>query len=254
MRRLIYLALAFIMIASGLAANPHTPQGASTVTSDNVLIIERVQQPYFIKDADGFDYYFHVYDSNATPLYTAAAVTCLGHIYNASSSHMLEAYAKYEGYDLELELGPNITDTEGYYSFIIQCNSTKQYGFVADYFEIGSNKENSVGGNPLTAMILLPLLMGILFMLSAFLLNPEQHGVLRIFLMLASLFTYFGSSWIGVQSVIQYYGFPEIQESSTFMLYMFGVILFVVISYFMIYALYIGFKKAAQDKEEMMLQ
>lgn len=247
------LIIFLLFVSSAFAVSPHIPQ--TSIVTANLLQIERVQQPYFVEDGDGFDLHIHVYDNNSTPL-ILPAVTCLGHFYNASSKHVLEQYAVMDnnGVDLKFVLGANITNSAGYYAYIIHCNSTTQYGFIADFIEIGASKVNEIGGNPLSLIMLLPLLMGVLFMIFALLLNPEEHAVLRIFLMISSLLTYFGSSWIGLQTIIRYYGLPELQDSTTFMLWIFGSLIFVVISYFFIYAIYKGIKMAAQDKEERGLQ
>lgn len=88
-KQIIFAFCILILIVSVMGVNPHNPQGASTTTQSNVLIIQRIQQPYFETSSTGFDLYIHVFDSNATPL-ISTAVTCTGHFYNASGVHLLQ--------------------------------------------------------------------------------------------------------------------------------------------------------------------
>lgn len=111
-----------------------------------------------------------------------------------------------------------------------------------------------VSGFPLAAIILTPLIFGFMLLLGAFVLDPEEHAVLRIGLVLISFLTYFLSAWWGVIVVVNHYAMTELEEAITLSVWVVGGVIFVILSYFIIYAFYKAVHTAAQKKEEMMLQ
>lgn len=106
----------------------------------------------------------------------------------------------------------------------------------------------------IAAIILTPLIFGFFLIFGAYLLDPEEHPILRVFMMLLSLMTYFVSSWFGMLAIVQYYDFSPMQEAIATAVWVFGIMIFVIVAYFMIYAFYKGTHAAAQRKKEMMLQ
>ena len=106
----------------------------------------------------------------------------------------------------------------------------------------------------MAAIILTPLIFGFFLILGAYLLDPEQHPVLRIFMMILALMTYFMSSWLGVLAIIEFYTFDPMQEAIATGLWIFGSMIVIIITYFLIYIFYKATHAAAQTKEEMMLQ
>jgi len=109
-------------------------------------------------------------------------------------------------------------------------------------------------GQPLAVIIISPLILGLFFILSAFVLDPNEHNVLRIFLILLSMVTFFMSSWLGALTIIKYYDFDPMQEAIVTGVWVFGTMIVVIVIYFLIYAFYKGVHAAAQRKKEMMLQ
>lgn len=106
----------------------------------------------------------------------------------------------------------------------------------------------------IASIILTPMMFGLFLLLGAFLLDPEEHPVIRIFMMLMSLLTYFVSSWFGVLAIIEFYSFDPMQNAIATGIYVFGSMIIVLILYFMIYAFYKASHTAAQNKKKMMLQ
>ena len=217
-------------------------------------MIEFPHQPYYIA-VSSMTFHFHVFNSTGNIL-DNTTTSCLIHVYNASNKHILIQDATYEDDDFEVSFGSNISDTIGYFSYIFQCSNPSEAGFVADTFEITNtvNIEPNVSGSPLAALILAPMIFGILLLFGALVLDPEEHAVMRIFLMLLSFTTYFMSAWFGVQALVRYYGFIDLQDSTTLTVFIIAGCLFVIVSYFIIYAFYKSVYAAAQKKKEMMLQ
>ena len=102
----------------------------------------------------------------------------------------------------------------------------------------------------LAVMILLPMVVGLFMLIGAITLNDEEHHGLRIGLFLASLFSFFGSSYLGVQTIIKYYNFPEMQNAFTWVMYGIGGLIFFVTSYFLIYVIIVAVNSAAQKRKE----
>lgn len=111
-----------------------------------------------------------------------------------------------------------------------------------------------VSGFPIAAIILSPMILGFFFMLGAFILDPEEHGVLRIFFVLFALLTYYLSAWFGILTIVQYYSFDPLQDAIGKSVFIVGAVMFTIIAYFLIYAFYKATHAAAQQKQEMMLQ
>lgn len=110
------------------------------------------------------------------------------------------------------------------------------------------------GGNPIAIIIMSPMILGLFFLIGAALLDQEEHGVLKIGLILLSFMTYFMTAWMAVQTLIKYYDFAELQESTAIGVMTFGIMIGVIVTYFLIYAFYKAIHAAAQKKDEMMLK
>ena len=254
MKKISIIFLMFMIVTSIniIAAPPFIAEQSSGSAG---LFIKTPQQPYYLANTNGIDFHFHVFNETGYPL-TNITVNCLLHIYNSTGNHVLKSIASYDEPDFEVEINSTISNNPDYYSYIFQCNTTNKGGFIGETFEISTtqNKESSVSGSILAIMILLPMLFGIMLLLGSFLLDPIEHNVLRIFLLFFSFITYFISSWFGVMSLIRYYNFVELTNSTITSVWIAGVMLFVILSYFMIYIFFQISQKAAQNKKEMMLQ
>jgi hypothetical protein len=253
---LIYLVLFLFLIISVVGVKPVATQ---IEIGADLLAIEYIKNPY-LTVADSITLHFHVFNSTGVPR-DNTTTSCIIHVYNSTQSHILIQTAKFDDvYDFEVVLGSNITTVVGYYQYIFQCSPLEQggeqYGFISDYFEITdtTEKEKDVNGSILAVMILLPILFGLMLLIGSLSLNPEEHPVLRIFLMLLSFMTYLISSWLGVINVIRYYNFDELQNSTVTSVWIAGIMIGVIIIYFLIYAFYKGIHASAQKQKEMMLQ
>ena len=94
----------------------------------------------------------------------------------------------------------------------------------------------------------LPMILGIFFLVGAVSLDKNEHVAMKTALYLLSLMTFFMSMYIGLTSVSQFYEYTSLQESTTFIMWIVGVVLFIIISYFMMYLIVIAFKSAAEKR------
>lgn len=245
-RPIIWTIVFFILIAGVLAVNPHQPQESTTG-----IQIQRPQNPFIWAGEESVDVYFHVFNSTNGEL-SAPTTNCTIDVYNNSDIHMLyNVKAVMEGHDYEVELGSNITLHPGRYPYIIHCYNIKEEGFLSDYLEVeyGAMREDAIGGFPLAAIILLPILFGLLLIFGSFNLD-DDHKTLKIIMFLFAYIMVFVSFWFGMQTVVRYYYFAALQESMTTVIWIVGVSLFVILSYFLIYAFIEGIHAAAQRKRE----
>lgn len=251
LKYILFLLLTIFISFSVMAVNPHTLID-STAQSGGGIIIRYITVPELIS-ADALGFHFHVFNSSGYIL-TNTTADCNIHIYNNSNTQILKQNAVFDGGVFEINLGSNITNRVGTYNYIFTCNSTNEAGFVGHYFNIvDMETTETVSGEVLSVMILLPFIFGLMLLIGSFALDPAEHPVLRTFMMLLSFMTYFISTWIGIQTIIKYYNFPDLQDSTTTAVFIFGVVMFIILSYFMIYSFYKAVHISAQKKKEMML-
>jgi hypothetical protein len=194
---------------------------------------------------------FDVLDSNFTKL-SDATTSCAYYI--GDSNGMLIAYGT-PVYDSIIRIWSFDVDgsitTAGEYSFYIYCNETEsESGFAslsyeASYLGICAPDDKT----PLAALILIPILFGILLMIGSFVLD-DDHKTLKIALFIFSYLTVFISLWFGLSTIGRYYGFYGMQDNIGTAVWVFGIFLFVILSYFLIYAFIMGIHLAAQKKQE----
>lgn len=135
----------------------------------------------------------------------------------------------------------NFTQPEG--SYIVKlCDGTTR--------EIKVTEEDS-GKMIIAALILVPLLFGFLLLFSAWSMG-ENHAILKTFLFMLSLITFWVSLHFGMVSLIKFYNFPEMQELLAFTTQWSSYVFFAIISYFALYLIYLLFKNMYQEKREKM--
>jgi hypothetical protein len=223
---ILFLIVFIIMVAGALASG---------------LQIVVPPSPYLESGQGDINLYFQVFNSTNSNI----SATCTVSIYNSTNAIVLQSSAT-----SYLVMSDNITTNPGVYTYIIQCSSS-EYGFTSGTFQIayGAARDDSIGGNPLAAIILLPVLFGILLMVGAFQLDDE-HKVLKVILFLFSYLMVFMSFWFGLQTVVRYYYFTALQDSISTVTWVIGISLFVILSYFLIYAFVMSIHIAAQKKQD----
>ena len=135
----------------------------------------------------------------------------------------------------------NFTQPKGDYLIILCDNTTRQVRVMQE-------EDNNM---ILAAIILLPLLLGFAFIISGNKMD-EQHNVLKFFLFLLAIPMFFLSFYLGIVNVIEFYDFPAIQNAMSFVMLVVGGILFIIVSYIIIYLIYRLFMNFKKNKEKQL--
>lgn len=133
----------------------------------------------------------------------------------------------------------NFTEPEGEYVIEYCDNSTRQVRKIQE-------DENKM---IIAALILIPLFLGIFFLVGAATLS-EDHAPVRIFLFLLSIVTFFTSCHMAMAAIVEFYNFTAMQEIIGTTTYWVGWVFFALISYFIIYAIRWVFLYMGQQKAE----
>ena len=135
----------------------------------------------------------------------------------------------------------NFTQPQGEY-IIKLCDGTTREVRVS-FLEEGSM--------PIAIIILLPLILGIIFLVGAVMLN-EIHWALKIFLFLLSIITFFSSAHFGMLAVVKFYGWTEMQDTIGSTVYWIAIIFGVILTYFIIYLIGMALKSNLDKKKQRM--
>ena len=209
--------------------------------------------PYH-KLGDDLDFYFHVFNST-NHLIPTDEVFCDFHLYEpVKNEHVLETVPIVYGVEFEIELNDSILTKKGMYEFNLWCNSTQgEAGFVSGGFIVNDAGQETKDTSFLAIIALIPLILAIILMLGASSMS-EEHSVLKIFLFLLSYSSLFISLWFAMIITVQLYNLFELQEAiGTFTLIM-GSMYFVLITYFVFYAIQqtkLFFEKKKEDKQAL---
>ena len=133
---------------------------------------------------------------------------------------------------------------QGNYLANVDCNIAGVHGYDEESFVVKGDSGMIVG-----ITILLPLILGFFFVMGAFSLS-EKHAPLRIFLFLLSIITFFSSAHFATVAIIEFYSFGPMQEAIANTVYWVGIVLWFMISYFIIYLIWKIFDHMAQKKKE----
>jgi len=145
---------------------------------------------------------------------------------------------------LSYQLSIGILPQGGYMSNI-ECNLTNATFLGQCNFVVESSGDKMI----FAAIILLPMLLGILFLIGAATL-AKQHAPLRIVLFLLGPICFWTSAHLGMISVIEFYNFPEMQLLLAKTTYWTGWIFFIFLTYFLLYIFYQAVHTAAQKKKQ----
>lgn len=132
---------------------------------------------------------------------------------------------------------------QGFYTAKAECIEGNSK-FIGECQFIVEGKENMIIG----ISIILPMVLGIFFIAGSLMLG-NKHMAFKIFLFLLSIITFFISSHFAVVSIIKYYGFTELQDAYGTTIYIVGIMLFVIITYFGFYVFYLLVKAIAESKK-----
>ena len=133
----------------------------------------------------------------------------------------------------------------GMYSAAITCNKSDSTYLGECKFKVEYEDKMIIA-----AIIVLPMILGIIFLVGGATLDAEHHAALKIFLFLLSSFTFILSLHLGMVSVVKFYDFPALEDTIGTATYWFGIVIGIIITYFLIYLIYTSFNKMAQQKRD----
>lgn len=138
----------------------------------------------------------------------------------------------------------NFSQKRGAY-LVELCDGTTREIIVSDF----GRDDN---GMIIAMLILIPMLLGLIFIIAAATLS-EEHAVLKIFLFLLTGVLFMVSLLFSLFGVAKYYEFIELQTIIGRTLFWFGIVWGVLLVYFIIYAIRNMFKYM-QEKEKERLE
>jgi hypothetical protein len=105
-------------------------------------------------------------------------------------------------------------------------------------FAAPSENSNQGGDIVLSTVILLPSILGLFFLVGSATMGDDHH-VLKIALFMLSIIGFFLSSWLGMVAVVEMYSlFDAFQGAIATVTFIVAVIWFVLLSYFVFYAVF----------------
>lgn len=122
----------FIILLLPIISSQGVPQSLST--SSKGLTIE-YPQLFYIKTNTTTKFHYHVFNNSDGLYLTNVTTTCYFHLYNPTGSHLIKSlpigFDKTTNFDFEITVEGTNFSIPGYYSIILQCNTSTQAGFVA---------------------------------------------------------------------------------------------------------------------------
>lgn len=158
-----FLILILLLICPVLAQPPFEPQASATFGID-------IAFPKFgvFEQGKEFELHFHVHNSTNF-LLTNETTSCTIHIYNDVGLHIIEQDIAYDlnTTDFSYTFNKSMADIQGSYTYIVNCNSTTEAGFISNSFKITESGELQVFdiGNVLIVSILVILFFLVLIYL-----------------------------------------------------------------------------------------
>lgn len=141
------------------------------------------------------------------------------------------------------------TANTGVYNFTFNQSEGEYKVILCDNSTLAINVKYEVSKMIIAAIILIPLLLAFLLMFISYALG-ETHTVIKIFLMLLSLIMFITSFHYGTIAVIEFYDMPELQNAMANTTYWFTLVFVVIITYFIIHLIIIGFRVMADRKKQ----
>jgi hypothetical protein len=245
----VFVLVLALFVVPAMAAKP--------VTQINTGIGLQIMYPGYdsYKVNTNISLHFHVYNSTGTRLENAS-VLCMFHIYNKTNDrHLFKKFLVPDDTEHSVDINNTVTQNLGLYTYAVDCvgNTTvqKENGFTTGSFEITNdgNIKSSEPSSFLFAIILLPMLLGLFFLYGSSQLG-EDHSVFKLFLWILSFPMFFISLNYALVTIIRFYNFTEIEELIGSTTWIIGLILGLMIVYFIVYSLIKFFAMLEQKKQE----
>ena len=217
--------------------------------SNNYLSLTSNEKPAFKL---GEEIIWRTYVLNTSQQLTGNDTNCYLRLYNSTNA-LTADISLFPSNDAYLNvLNSSVMSDLGKHDYVVFCNSSSQVGFVEGSFDVtvdGLTKDSAPTGL-LAAIVLLPMLFGFLLLFWAHSLNPDEHGIFKIFLSLLSAVSIFVSLQFALVSIIKVYYFPALQEAIGSTVFWMGWMFVVFMFYFIIYIMVKAFDSMKKKKQE----
>lgn len=228
---IIWILLALLLVGGALAVKPQVQaQQAGTLT------VEYLEVDFFLWNVSGSKINIHAFNSTGYVL-TNATTTCIIHIYNSTGRHQVEDNMGMDSnlLDFQYALPAIVYNDEGTHAYIIQCQNSKEAGYVAGQFDVLR------GRTAIDPTAYIPILIGLgVLLFEMFYLGltlKDDHYPLKLFLLwLGSMLLVPLTQMINTIAQAQFVAVSVITLTQLFN-YVSIFISIVVSAYFMIYVL-----------------
>lgn len=191
----------------------------------------------YFEYGQNFTIFYHVYNSTGHQVIDA---DCLFHMYNDSNNeHLYEEYLSKDSTDYFIEIDSNLIKDYGTYSILNDCNNSYAAGFISSEIFINQNGEPYPEDlTPIGITIILPLFLGLIFVVGAVVLESKMWPI-KWFLLFLSVVTFYMSSYLSYITILQYYVFDLFSDGVVFNIELISVMLFILLSAVAVYTIYI---------------
>lgn len=252
-KQLNFLTFLFLIIISSIFVSSAPPSTPFEDTQGSLYVIS-AHSPT-LKYGDNVILYFNVYSINGTQL-NNTQFNCTIHLYNWSDGkHLYEGGLATHSYaELEYEINYSLFTHKQNYEYLITCWTLplkSEWGYSRNSFKLSTTGEiiNYEGFAIAVVLILLPLIFAFLLLYWVLHLG-EEHTSLKIGLVLFTLTSFFFSLWTATETVIKFFEWDSMQDLLTTALWIYGLLFFVIFSYWSIYLITKAFESARKKRAE----
>lgn len=249
-KNLNFLIVFIFLIVATLKVSAFSP----FADSSGSLSISSVH-PNILRFNSSNELYFHIYNSSGNWLNTSQ-YTCVFHLYNWSNGqHLYEGnVGNHSTTESEYILNYSYITDKKKYDYIIYCSGTgsqTEKGYLKNYFILTSTGEEITYQEYVFSglLMILPILFAFLILYWTFNLG-EEHSVLKIGLSLFSVTNIFLSLLFALETLVKFFEWEQMQDIITTSLWIYGILLFVLFSYWFMYLIKKATETIAEDKEK----
>lgn len=178
-------------------------------------------------------------------------ISCDLHLYNSSGDHIfVDTQTQTDViYDFEfIVTADNFTNIEQM-SYIVNCNDSKVGGFVSAPLNVNATGQNQDSLYFLIIIFIIPILIGVFSLIGSHILG-EEHDAMKLGLFLFSLTCFFASLWASHIIVATMFPlFTELIDFIAYLTWIYGLVLAVILYYFLIWMFKIMVQQAVEKGE-----
>jgi len=184
--RFLLIFLVMIMsVTSVYSASPHIQETIYTNSPQLEIIYPKFES---FPSGQNLNLHFHIFNSSGY-IMKNDTTSCVFHLYNQTGHHVLERNLSFDsnGIDFYVQINTSILDQKDYYSYIVQCESDQEAGYLSTDFLISSGFERY--NERIIAFVLAVCFLSFFFLYFAFNLDKDHFLIklLAVFFSLSNL-------------------------------------------------------------------